>query len=153
MEKLLFIGILSILSTPIFSQTKEDIKMFPKAEKEQIQKVIRLEPKENENDYMVEIMIGKNTMTDGCNNYFLIGELEEKNLEGWGYSYYEFETKGDVASTLMGCINATPKEKIVYAQPDKVRYNSSLPLVIYAPKGYEIQYRIWSASHNIYNAE
>ena len=153
MKKLLFVGILSIVSTQTFAQMKEDIKMFPKAKKEQNQKVIRLEPKENENDYMVEIMIGKKTMTDGCNNYFLMGKLEEKNLEGWGYNYYQFDTKGDIASTLMGCINAQGVEKVVYAQSEKVRYNSRLPIVIYTPKGYEVNYKIWSASEDVFTAE
>ena len=153
MKKLLFVGILSIISTQTFAQMKEDIKMFPKAEKEQNQKVIRLEPKENEEDYMVEIMVGKKTMTDGCNNYFLMGKLEDKNLDGWGYNYYEFETKGVIASTLMGCINAQGVEKVVYAQSEKVRYNSRLPIVIYTPKGYEVNYRIWSASEKVLTAE
>lgn len=153
MKKLAFFSILSFSSITSFAQMKEDIKMFPKAEKEQNQKVIRLDPKENEQDYMVEIMIGKKTMTDGCNNYFLMGKLEDKNLDGWGYNYYEFETKGDIASTLMGCLNAKGVEKVVYAQSEKVRYNSRLPIVIYTPKGYEVNYRIWSASEKVYSVE
>jgi len=153
MKKLLFVGIFSMISIQTFAQMKEDIKMFPKAEKEQIQKIIRLEPKVNENDYMVEIMIGKKTMTDGCNNYFLMGKLHERNLDGWGYNYYQFETKGDVGSTMMGCINSQAVEKVVYAPSEKVRYNSRLPLVIYAPKGYEVNYRIWSAYEKVFTAE
>ena len=150
MKKIIVFGLLSIISTPIFAQSKnEDIKMFPKVEADKEQKVIRLEPKNNEDDFMVEIMIGKKTMTDGCNNYFLMGEIKEQNLDGWGYNYYNFETKGDIASTLIGCINAKGSEKIVYAQSEKVRYNSRLPIVIYAPKGYEVNYRIWSASPEI----
>lgn len=153
MKKLILLTLFTIGSTQTFAQMKEDIKMFPKAEKEQNQKVIRLDPKENENDYMLEIMIGKKTTTDGCNNYFLIGKLEEKNLDGWGYNYYNFDSKGDVASTLMGCLKTKAVEKTVYAPSEKVRYNSRLPIVIYTPKGYEVNYRIWSASEKIYTAE
>lgn len=153
MKKIILLGLFSILTTPIFAQSKNnDIKMFPKAEADQQQKAIRLEPKENEHDYMVEIMIGQKTLTDGCNNYFLMGEIKEQNLDGWGYNYYNFETKGDIASTLMGCINAKSTEKVVYAPSTKVRYNSRLPIVIYTPKGYEVNYRIWSASSVINTA-
>ncbi len=153
MKKLILLPLFCIISSTTFAQMKEDIKMFPKAEKEQNQKVIRLEPKEDENNYMVEILIGKKTVTDACNNYFLIGQLEEKNLDGWGYNYYTFDTKGDVASTMKGCLTNESKEQVVYAQSQKVRYNSRLPIVIYTPKGYEVDYKIWSASEKIYHAE
>ena len=36
-------------------------------------------------------------------------------------------------------------DKFVSAQPQLVRYNSRLPLVVYAPEGYEVRYRIWKA--------
>lgn len=153
MKKYFTFALLSFVSISTFAQTKEDIKMFPNAEENYIQKVIRLEPKDDENNYMVEIMIGKKTITDSCNNYFLIGKLEEKNLEGWGYNYYNFTSTGDVASTLKGCMNSKSIEKIVYAENQKVRYNSRLPIIIYTPKGYEVNYRIWSASDGINTAK
>ena len=153
MKKLVVFSLFAIASVQSFAQTKEDIKMFPKAEKDENQKVIRLDPKENEEDYMVEILIGKKITTDGCNNYFLSGKLEENNLDGWGYNYYNFETDGNIASTLMGCMNAKSVEKVVYASSEKVRYNSKLPIVIYAPKGYEVNYKIWSAATEIKSAE
>ena len=30
-------------------------------------------------------------------------------------------------------------------QPYLIRYNSKLPVVVYVPKGAEVQYRIWKA--------
>ncbi|QTV06833.1 serine protease inhibitor ecotin [Faecalibacter bovis] len=153
MKKLLLLNILTFSSITSFAQMKEDIKMFPKPDKDQVQKVIRVEPRDNENDFMIEIMIGKKTMTDSCNNHFLMGKLEENNLEGWGYSYYNFTTDGNIAGTLMGCSDNKSVEKIVYSPSEKVRYNSRLPIVIYTPKGYEVNYRIWSASDKTYNAE
>ena len=32
----------------------------------------------------------------------------------------------------------------VMGQSMTIRYNSRLPIVIYAPEGYEVAYRIWS---------
>ena len=146
-------GILAFISTQTFAQDSNDIKMFPKPDANKVQKVIQLNPLENEDDLMVEVMIGKKTMTDGCNNYFLLGQLEEKNLEGWGYNYYNFVSDGNIASTLMGCLNSKGEEKVVYAETKKVRYNSRLPIVIYAPKDVEVNYRIWKADSTIHQVK
>lgn len=153
MKKILIFGIVALVSTQTFAQSSDDINMFPKPEANKVQKVIQLNPLENEEDFMVEVMIGKKTMTDGCNNYFLIGKLEEKNLEGWGYNYYTFESEGNIASTLMGCFNTKGEEKVVYAETTKVRYNSRLPIVIYAPKDVEVNYRIWKADTTIHKVK
>ena len=149
MKKIALFGIFSILSTALFAQTPNDIKMFPLAEEGMEQKVIRLEPKENEEDFMVEVMIGKKSKVDTCNRYFLGGNLEENNLDGWGYNYYTFSTNGMIGGTLMGCMDNKQVEKVVYAPSEKVRYNSKLPIVIYAPKDYQVDYRIWSASNEV----
>ena len=146
-------GILAFISTQTFAQNSEDITMFPKPETNKVQKVIQLNPLENEDDLMVEVMIGKKTMTDGCNNYFLLGQLEEKNLEGWGYNYYDFVSDGNIASTLMGCLNARGEEKVVYSESKKLRYNSRLPIVIYTPKDVEVNYRIWKADSTIHQVK
>lgn len=153
MKKILMFGIVVLVSTQTFAQNSEDINMFPKPEANKVQKVIQLNPLENEEDFMVELMIGKKTMTDGCNNYFLIGKLEEKNLEGWGYNYYNFESEGNIASTLKGCLNTKGEEKVVYAETKKVRYNSRLPIVIYAPKDVEVNYRFWKADTTIHQVK
>lgn len=149
MKKIILFGIFSILSTALFAQSQNDIKMFPLAEKGMEQKVIRLEPKENEDDYMVEVMIGKKSKVDTCNRYFLGGNFKENNLDGWGYNYYTFSTDGIIGGTLMGCMNNKKVQKVVYAPSEKVRYNSKLPIVIYVPKDYQVDYRIWSASNEV----
>jgi ecotin len=46
-----------------------------------------------------------------------------------------------------------PKVKaFVTAAPLHVRYNSRLPIVVYVPSGYEVRYRIWSASETTHKA-
>lgn len=153
MKKILFFALLSFISTHTIAQSNDDISMFPKPVGDKVQKVIQLNPLENEEDYMVEVMIGKKIMTDGCNNYFLLGQIEEKNLDGWGYNYYNFESDGNVASTLMGCLNIKGEEKVVYAETKKVRYNSRLPIVIYAPNDVEVNYRVWKADSTIHKVK
>jgi ecotin len=47
-----------------------------------------------------------------------------------------------------------PKVKaFVTAAPLHIRYNSRLPIVVYAPSGFQIRYRIWSASETTHKAE
>jgi ecotin len=57
-------------------------------------------------------------------------------------------------STMMAVPPGTPKaEKFVSGAPLLIRYNSRLPVVIYAPKGLEIRYRIWQAPQKTNKAE
>ena len=119
------------------------LKPFPAATDSLVRYVIKLEEKADEFAYKVELIPGKVMLVD-CNRHGLNGKIEEKDLEGWGYNYYVFSSNGQVFSTQMMCFD--PKEeKFVSSQSLIVRYNSKLPIVIYAPKGYEIRYRIWEA--------
>ncbi|MDH6308545.1 ecotin [Dysgonomonas sp. PFB1-18] len=141
------IGMLMSFSSMLNAQDKLDLdkvlKPFPAATEELSRYVIELEPKQDESLYQVELIPGK-VMSVDCNRHRLSGFIAEMDLEGWGYNYYEFTTEGEVASTMMACFG--PKEdKFVTAETLMVRYNSKLPIVVYAPKGYEIKYRIWSA--------
>ena len=94
----------------------------------------------------VEIIAGK-TMQVDCNTHFLTGTLKEEVLQGWGYTYYQFHTTGNAASTRMACPpNDKPRTAFVAAPSITVPYNAKLPLVIYTPKGYHVQYRLWQAT-------
>jgi ecotin len=49
-------------------------------------------------------------------------------------------------STMMAAPEGSEKvERFVPGSPLLIRYNSRLPIVVYAPEGYEIRYRIWAA--------
>lgn len=122
---------------------EQDKAVFPKTLDGYDRFVIDLPRKENENKFEVEILVGKTDKFD-CNNQMLNGTFETKTIEGFGYDYYVFNSDGTIASTLMGCPDNTKTEKFI-SQSEKVRYNSKLPVVIFAPKGFEVKYNIWSA--------
>jgi len=131
-------------------------KGFPGGQEGMERFVIALPHKERgeEDDFRVELIVGKKMLTDGVNRVRLASALEARTLEGWGYAYYEVTGSSETLSTLMAPPEGAPKvEAFVTAAPLQVRYNSRLPIVVYAPSGYEVRYRIWSASETIQTAE
>ena len=94
-------------------------------------------------------------MQTDCNTRSLMATLTAEDLSGWGYTYYELtDVKGPIA-TMMACPEGTEKEAFVAAQGDNytVRYNSKLPIVVYAPADIELRYRIWSGSEKLQSAQ
>lgn len=129
---------------------------FPPAEEEMVRFVIELPEKsrEEEQDYRVELIAGRMIETDGVNTYRLGNVIEPRNLEGWGYTYYEVTGPRHAASTLMAVPEgAEPVRRFVAAPSRLIRYNSRLPVVVYAPEEYEVRYRIWSAGEEPHTAE
>ncbi|MHC8314423.1 serine protease inhibitor ecotin [Pseudomonas sp. LB3P31] len=145
--------IIAGLSTMAQANPSEDTAKFPKAENGIARHVIRLAPHTDEDNYKVEILAGK-TLTVDCNLQRLGGMLEEKNLEGWGYSFYRLERVTGPISTRMACPDGKRTNGFVPFVGDgfMLRYNSKLPIVLYVPKDVEVRYRIWSASSKIEKA-
>jgi len=127
------------------SQEKNDVSMFPKPKADEQQIIIQLPELANEEDYKIEIYAGKMHEKD-CNSIKLSGQIDENNLDGWGYTYYRLTTNGNVASTLMGCMDQKKTQAFVSVQSNLLRYNSKLPYVIYVPKNYQVKYKIWKGS-------
>ncbi len=93
-------------------------------------------------------------MTDGVNRVRLGTGIEPRPLKGWGYTYYEVTGKDIGMSTMMGVPEGTQMMKtFVAGEPLTIRYNSRLPIVIYAPKGQLVKYRIWKADDKFTSAE
>ena len=133
-----------------------ELKAFPPADDGMERFVIVLPHKERgkEGDFRVEIIVGREMLTDGVNRVRLGNSIEPRTLEGWGYTYYEVAGPSETISTLMAPPEGAPKVKaFVTAAPLQVRYNSRLPIVVYVPSGYEVRYRIWSASETIQKAD
>lgn len=145
---LLTFSILMSVSYSLNAQNQDQdmnkmLEPFPAAKEGMVRYVIELNQRADESMYKVELIPGK-MMTVDCNRHGLAGKINEKDLQGWGYNYYEFETNGQVASTQMMC-HEPKTDKFVMAQSIIVRYNSKLPIVIYAPEGYEVRYKVWVA--------
>lgn len=132
----------------------DKVAPYPEAKKDQVRHVIELDKKDNESNYQVELIIGKTLKVD-CNHQWFGAEVDEKDLQGWGYSYYVVSDLQGPMSTLMGCADNTKKDAFVQANMGSdafVRYNSKLPIVVYAPKGVDVKYRIWAAEDKVQDA-
>lgn len=131
-----------------------ELKHFPQAASGQVRHVIAVEPKADESQYKIELVIGKNQMTD-CNRQWFGGTLTQKTVEGFGYDYYETGELTGPMSTMMGCLNNEKHEAFISANLGDeafVRYNSRLPVVVYAPKDVDVKYRIWSTDNQLLDA-
>jgi ecotin len=109
---------------------------------------MELEPRANEEDFKVELILGKTVETDGVNRHFFGGKIERHTVEGWGYTYHKLDKLGPMAGTRMAPLPGKEKVKAfvrIGGEPYWVRYNSKLPVVVYAPEGVEVRYRLWSA--------
>lgn len=139
-----------------FGDEHPELQAFPAAQEGMERFVIVLPHKERgeEDDFKVELIVGKEMLTDGVNQVRLGNAIEPRTLEGWGYTYYEVSGSSATISTLMAPPEGAPKVKaFVKAAPLQVRYNSRLPIVVYTPRGYEVRYRIWNASQTTHTAE
>ena len=126
---------------------------FPAIQEGQARHVIWLAEQQHEELLKVEIVPGKQMMTD-CNTRGLLGNFTVQDVRGWGYNYYPLDNVAGPVSTMMACPDHTKIEAFVPVQGDNfiLRYNSKLPIVVYAPKGIEVRYRVWSASEQLQSA-
>jgi len=144
------VGLSLLLTMGVSSMAADhkELKAFPAAIEGQERFVIVLPHKERGDDenFKVELVAGKVMETDGANQYRMACAVEARPLKGWGYTFYEVTGSDQTMSTLMAPAPGTPKEtRFVSGDPLQIRYNSRLPVVIYAPEGFEIRYRIWAA--------
>lgn len=132
------------------------LKAFPPAEAGMNRYVINLPEQADESAWRVELMIGKTVQTDAANRYFFGGRLEVETIEGWGFDRYLLRELGPMAGTLMAVDPDAPKvERFITlgGEPQLLRYNSRLPLVVYVPAGVEVRYRFWRADPGVTHAE
>ena len=133
--------------TDISKQPLEKVAPYPKAEKGMSRQVIYLPKQEHEENFKVELLIGKTLEVD-CNRHMIGGTLETKTLSGWGYDYLVVEKLSEPASTMMACPDNTKRSEFVIANLGDAamqRYNSRLPIVVYVPQGVDVKYRVWQA--------
>ena len=130
--------------------TKQDLSIFPKPEAGYKKVVIEVPYSSKDDQKKIEFSVGKWMEVDGCNYFNLQGTLESKDLQGWGYNYYVFTTNGQVTSTMIGCPDAAKRHLFVTARPEMVRYNGKLPIVVYVPEEYDVQFKIYKAEEETY---
>jgi ecotin len=109
--------------------------------------VIHLEAKPDEDDWRVEVVVGQVRETDGVNRVGLVGRIEERTVEGWGYTYLEAPVSKGAFSTKIGVPSDQPPVQafVTFPAHGPFRHNSRLPIVIYLPEGYEARHRLWKA--------
>jgi ecotin len=128
---------------------QDNLKAYPAPADGMKRLVVYLEPKEEEEDYRVELMVGKTLEVDAANRFFFAGSLEEETIEGWGFPKYLVKQIGPMAGTRIGVDPDAPKVKRFVrlgGEPKLLRYNSKLPLVVYVPKDAEVRMRVWVAT-------
>lgn len=128
---------------------QDNLKAYPAPADGMKRLVVYLEPKEEEEDYRVELMVGKTLEVDAANRFFFAGSLEEETIEGWGFPKYIVKQIGPMAGTRIGVDPDAPKVKRFVrlgGEPKLLRYNSKLPLVVYVPKDAEVRMRVWVAT-------
>jgi len=128
------------------NQVLSDIAPYPVARDGYLRHVIWLPQQADEEMYKLEIVPGQLLQTD-CNTRAMAGTLKERTLEGWGYTYYELSDVKGPMSTMMACPDNSTTEAFVPVQGEGtlLRYNSKLPVVVYAPENIEVRYRFWVA--------
>ncbi|MCB5187605.1 serine protease inhibitor ecotin [Methylobacillus caricis] len=119
---------------------------YPQAEQGYSRYVIHLQTLKNEEDQKIELLVGK-TMSIDCNRHSFNADLVEHTVQGWGYPYYRIEKIAGPISTRMACPEKAEREGFVGTNGSGffLRYNSKLPVVVYVPVGFDVQYRIWKA--------
>ncbi len=136
------------LWTTRFSGTAEEasLKAYPAAQSGYVRNVIVLPKKDNEEWYKVELYAGLVQEAD-CNSHSMLGVIEEKILDSYGYTYYNVKTEERILSTRKGCPDQKKTVKFISTQPLVVRYNSNTPIVIYSPKDVQIRYKVYTTNN------
>jgi ecotin len=63
--------------------------------------VIQHRERGEKDNFQVEIIVGKEMLTDGVNRVRLGNTIEPRPLPGWGYTYYQVTDSSVTMSTMM----------------------------------------------------
>ncbi|MDA9317317.1 ecotin family protein [Puniceicoccaceae bacterium] len=141
----LLLIICSVLVTSGFAKPKDDLKAFPQAEEGYERFVFPLPPLDDESSAKVSLVIGKMMKADSAKQYGLSGSINKVSIHGWGYTYYQVESNGQMFAALIAPHKEASKvDRFVEIRDDigPHRYNSKVPVVAIVPKGFEVKYRV-----------
>lgn len=156
MKIVYIITALGLFFTVLSVHAGDNMKAFPPPNNGMVRYVIKLPQLEVESNCKVELIVGKTILIDEKNQYFFGGNIQEETIKGWGFPRYIVSEIGPMAGTLMAIDPNAPKVNrfiTLGGEPYLIRYNSRLPVVVYAPEGVEVRYRIWSAGSETKVAE
>ena len=143
-----WIALITLLLALPVSQAADNMKAFPPAAAGMVRHVLQLPPQNDEAGFKVELIVGRTVQVDEANRYFFAGRIEAETIEGWGFTLYKLRQLGPMAGTRIAVDPQAPTvDRFVTlgGEPYLVRYNSRLPIVVYAPEGAQVRYRIWTA--------
>ena len=149
MKTVYSVAVLSFLMALSSVLAADNMKAFPPADQGMVRYVLQLPKQHDEFAFKVELIVGKTVKVDQRNRYFFGGKIEAENIKGWGFTRYVVSQLGPMGGTRMAVDPNEPKVKrfiTLHGEPYTIRYNSRLPVVVYAPEGVEVRYRIWSAT-------
>jgi ecotin len=149
MKEIYSITALGLLFAALTVHAGDNMKAFPLPEKGRVRYVLQLPKQDDESAFKVELIVGKTVLVDERNRYSFSGKIQAETIKGWGFTRYDVSQLGPMAGTLIAIDPNAPKVNrfiTLGGEPYLIRYNSRLPLVVYAPEGVEVRYRIWTAA-------
>jgi len=138
---------LLVLAFAVPATAADPLAAFPPPDKGMARHVLRLPERGEEAALRVEIIVGKTVLLEPGNRYFFGGRIQREEIKGWGYPRYVVAALGPMAGTRMAVDPNAPKVSrfvTLGGEPYLIRYNSRLPVVVYAPADAEVRYRVWS---------
>jgi len=105
-------------------------------------------------DWRGELLVGRELRLD-CNLQRLEGQIQADSVPGWGTTIYRVQGGTTVLSTRMACPPGEPQRQgfVSLAGPATlVPYNASLPIVVDAPPGLQVRWRLWKAENRLRQA-
>ncbi|MFM8283607.1 MAG: ecotin family protein [Planctomycetaceae bacterium] len=127
---------------------------YPAAPSGMERKVILLPHKDRgvEDDFRVELVVGRTIPTDGVNAYRLEGTIGEVAIPGWGFTYHVVEGAMNTPASTRIAGGGDSRPRFVPGPSTMVPYNSRLPLVVMVPTGCEVRWRLWRAAAEVHAA-
>jgi len=148
MKRRVSITALVFIFAALTAHAADNMKAFSPPEKGMVRYVLQLPKQDDESAFKVELIVGKTVLLDEQNRYFFGGKIQTETIKGWGFTRYNVSQLGPMAGTQIAVDPNAPKVNrfiTLGGEPYLIRYNSRLPVVVYAPEGVEVRYRIWTA--------